>query len=223
MKVRKIFILSSILILSIIAIICDNTVNAQTANANSATNSSKSVEVNIEANFEPSSIIGLLINSKQTLQKLKVDFRKVDNYYVVSIPYQENEIDSETVASAVAFSVGGELAFANVKPVVFPTLRKSFLSLKPCAPKAQTAAELSRIQANRGVFESILEVRANRREVAKLQLANSMNADFLSKLQRLERGFGLERSTPLTSDLPALELVDRLSRLLVAINNLSDK
>jgi hypothetical protein len=52
-----------------------------------------------------------------------------------------------------------------------------------------------------------------------MQIGRLLSDEFLVKLRKAEQLFGISRTTELSADLPAAELVDRLARLSDAIRD----
>lgn len=177
----------------------------------------RTIQVNVSGNFRPSASQGFIFVKQKVIPKpvMKVEMLADENM-LVSIPYQPQEIEDGAFATAVLFGPQGEVAFGDVKLVTDSASTKSFYSLPDCQEKVEVPPGLSQ---QIGLLESLVEIRAARREAHQLRLRKTLDDTFLEKLRRLERGFGLSYSKKLSPDLSAFELVDRLSRLSNAIKN----
>jgi hypothetical protein len=172
---------------------------------------SRAVQIDVQSQIEPSTAVGLVISADKTTQILDTTISKsAPGVITVTIPVPESAIGPDTTVSAVVLSAKGEVVFGNVKPVLGAELDLSLTSIPLCPPEQVSIAALS---SQVSLLEELHRIRQKRRDQAKAQAAQLLSEDLLERLQKLERGFGLARETPLSADLPPLELVDRLSRL----------
>jgi len=181
----------------------------------------KTIEINVETSIEPHSAVGLLISASGSIQQPVKDFRRADDHtLIVPVPYNEENLPKDTVATAVVFSEKGQAAFGDVRPVFSPDPRDSFLTIPDCAPEKISEAAL---QGQLSLLESLVQVRAARRGVAQVKVIQLMHDEFLERLKKLERGFGLIHPVALSPDMPPVQLLDRLSRLLHVIQELKSR
>lgn len=175
------------------------------------------IEVNVAGNFRPTGSQGILITSQGIINKPVV---KVENLntemMVVSIPYTPQEIAEGAYATAVLFGPDGESAFGDVKLITDSLSTKSFYNMPECSSDAQIPEGLNQ---QVGLLESLVAIRVARREGHLLRLDKIFDSEFIEKLKRLEKGFGLRYNKALSKELTSFELVDRLSRLSNAIKN----
>ena len=177
----------------------------------------RSIEINVNANFKPVSMLGLLMTEGKTIQKSISKSEQIsDDVTMLTIPYQPEEVDSGTLATAMLIGPDGEVAMGDVKLITGSRSTKSFHSLPECSDELNVPPGLS---DQVGLLESLVEIRSARREGNQLRISQIMSGPFLEKLRRLEKGFGMKHATKLSEDLTAFELVDRLSRLANAIKN----
>ena len=176
------------------------------------------VEVTLDTKLEVRSAIGLLLSSQGAQQVRETDVHQASEILkLVSFPYLPDKVTPDTVASALVVLEDGSIAFANVRPILKGQRdAKSFASLPDCEPEEATRVS---VHDQFGLFESLVEIRSARREVNQIKIKKILAGPFLEKLKRLERGFGLAHPDELSADLPAAELVDRLSRLATAIRS----
>lgn len=177
----------------------------------------RTIEVNVTANFVPELALGLIMSGGKTEQVLNARTEQIgEERLLISFPYDPQKIETGTLASAMLVGPNGELAFGDVKMITGSLSAKSFLTLPECSKEIDVPEGLN---DQIGVLQSLVEIRAARREAYQHQLELTLSGPFLEKLRRLEKGFGLEHAIPLSPNLNAFELTDRLSRLATAIKN----
>lgn len=182
---------------------------------------SSTIQVDVSSFVEPATAVGLIMSGDKTIQRLNPKIEKSrPGTITVSFPYQRSEINEHSVASALVVSDKGEVVFGNVKPIYGNEFDQSLGNIPLCSEDQKVSASLA---SQASLLEELYRIRLKRRDQAKSQVAEAMPADFLARLQKLERGFGLAREKELNADLPPLELVDRLSRLRDALRNWESK
>lgn len=176
------------------------------------------VEVTIETKQEIREAIGLILTGKGAQQVTGTKVHQAsETLKTISFSFDAEAAGADAVVTAVATLANGEVAFANVRPLVKgQSNRHSFASVPDCVPDESTKVSVSE---QFGLFESLVKIRSARREVNQIKIQKLMQGPFLEKLKRLERGFGLAQPRELAPDLSHFELVDRLSRLAAAIRN----
>ncbi len=169
------------------------------------------IDINVTANFEPTKGIGLIL-SEQGTQQLEVRsiIRVNPESMVISLDYNEKEVPRDAVATALVVASDGQTAYGDLRPLLNADSKESYLKIPQCTPEKVSE---TRLQGQVGLLESLIEVRSARRGVAQVKVAQLMAGDFLSNLNKLEEGFGLNYPVSLSSDLTPVELIDRLSRL----------
>jgi hypothetical protein len=162
----------------------------------------KHIEITVSTPFEPVNAVGLLFSERGTVQQPVPPPRRVDeSNIIVRVPYRD-DLPRDTMA------VGA------VRQVFSPDPKESFLSIPDCVPERITEAT---IQNQMSAIESLVQIRSKRRGLAQVQVAQLMSDKFLERLKKLEKGFGLQYQTELAPDLPPVQLIDRLQRILLAI------
>jgi hypothetical protein len=175
-------------------------------------------EVIISAKFEPVKAAGLLISSTGAIHKKDASYEKLENgWYSVTFPYGGSEVGHDTMVTAEVSSAAGDVAFGNLRSIHAPDSKRIALDLPECPhePPAQTP-NIEQL----GLLLKLVEVRSARRELVQIKVNRMLEGPFLEKLRKLEQGFGLaEGERPLDVDLPSVELVNRLSKISIAIKN----
>lgn len=176
----------------------------------------RTIEINVAGNFRPVGSQGLLFTNNGVISKPVIKVENLANNMLVSIPYKPAEIEDGAMATAILFGPDGEAAFGDVKMIHDSVSTKSFYSLQECNNEPVVPEGLNQ---QVGLLESLVAIRVARREGHQLRLKKALEGNFVEKLKRLEKGFGLRYNTPLSENLNSFELVDRLSRLSNAIKN----
>ena len=174
------------------------------------------MEVQVNTPIEPTSATGLLISSTRVIQKANATLQRTTHGLVVRFPIEPSELDGDTMASAVVLAEDGQTAFGDMRPATIPAARSSYLSSPDCP--AEQVRDVS-TQSDLALFESLAEIRSQRRAVQVQKVSLMLGGEFLDRLRALERGFGLTYPRPLSAELPPVELIDRLRRLQVAIQS----
>jgi len=168
------------------------------------------VKVKVEMKPDASKAVGLVISTTETLQIPETTVEKVgDKLFDITFKVDRSVLSADSVATAMAFNAAGDIAFANVTPVM-DIDAASIASIPDCPAEDPSFA----IQFNQyGPLQQLVDVRTERAELARFKISKVLTPDFAHRLTELENALGLKRSEPLSSSLPAGELVDRLSRL----------
>lgn len=176
--------------------------------------SPRNVTVNVETTLEPKSVVGMLVSSKRTIEKLSAKIeRRDDRNLVVTFEFSPTEVDQDSLATAFIISASGEMAFGEMRPVFLDAPDVPFWQIPECP--VQKISSLG--PEDEATLAQIVQIREMRRQVSKAIIARGLNEDLLPKLIRVEKAFGLARSADLSADLPPLELVDRFNRIAEAI------
>lgn len=186
------------------------------APARSNAQAERQMEVQINTPIEPVTATGLLLSSSRVIQKTGATVERSAHGLLVRFPIDPSELDGDTMASAVVLAEDGQTAFGDMRPATIPTARASFLSSPEC-PYEQVADVSTR--SDLALFESLADIRSQRRAVQVQKVSVLLGGDFLERLRTLERGFGFSYPRPLSAELPPVELVDRLNRLKIAIQS----
>jgi len=173
------------------------------------------VNVRVEAKPEPKKAIGMVLSAGRTVEIPETTIKKIgEKLYLISFVVDRNIVRKDTVATAMAFDENGTATFANVSPELISE-SKTLISHIPECPAEDPSAVVKLDQ--QGPLEQLVDVRSERAEIARLKISRMLDEQFLSKLQRFEDAFGLEKSEDLNANLPPDVLVDRLSRITHAV------
>ena len=180
---------------------------------------SGSLEVHVQAFFDNPTAVGILMSDSGTIQKPQVTLRHatIPDHYIVSIPFEHSELQQGSMATAMLISQDGEVAIGNVKPASIPSARSSFLSMDYCHTEHYIPDSARRAYVNPGILEPLMQIRKSRREVARMNAANILKGSLLDRLRQAEEVLGFKYREPLSANLPAFELADRLARLRTAL------
>jgi len=175
----------------------------------------ETVAVEVDAPFEPVSAVGLIMNGTTTTQKIDATFKRGrGDRLTVSFPVREAETRDGAMATALVIAEDGVMAFGEMKPIGTPDQRAVANDIPDCPPEKVVTVGL---EGQLGLLESLLEVRSARRANSQQRLRELMTPELVAKLAKLEKGFGLSRSTPLAPDLPPLEVHERAVRIIAAL------
>jgi len=175
------------------------------------------IRVEVSAQFDPKSAIGIVIQDGSSLQRAPQEIEKIaDGKYAVSFSVPSGNITSDSLATAMVVSDAGQIAFGSVVPAIpaVPVLKR--LELCPAEK-----IDLRKMRAQLGEIQPLVQLRSEQRDLFKRMVSDKLQGAFLTQLQDLERGFGLENGVPLSADLPPYTLVERLGALKNAIENVS--
>lgn len=178
----------------------------------------RTLEFDIDAGFIPVVALGLILENGETYQEPRTTMvRTQPNIVTVSVPFDQKSISQDAVATAFVASERGEVLFGDMKPVFPPSSRRSYSSI-PICEKEKSASNT--IQSGQyALLQSLVKVRQDREKFAAMQLAKNLSGELLTKLQNLEDKLGLSAGkVPLSSGLPSMELIDRLTRVKAAVS-----
>lgn len=189
------------------------------------------IEVEVDADFEPTSVVGLVINMAGTIQKPGLDAKPGQlGKLIVAVPVTANEIDPTTSATAILRGPNDALAFGTVRALnsasSLSTLQ-SYANLPQCASGTALVAKTTNSAALESdkiaLLDSLVKIRSKRRETLQAQLALLLTPDLLTRISKLERGFGLAVEPEISATLPPAAIADRLARLLAVLKNYDEK
>ncbi len=218
--------LQKLALLFIVSVFCWHTLAASTrahaqdqdatSDGDSGSSPSRFIEVVVLSSFDPEKAVGILFSERGTVQQPVPKPKRIDeSFVVVRVPYKE-DLPRDTMVTAVLYAADGRTAMGSVRPVFSPDSREAFLSIPDCAPESLPNAPL---QTQLSMLESLVQLRSQRRGIAQVKVAQQMSDAVVSQLRKLERGFGLRYESELSADLPPIELIDRLNRILSAIRS----
>lgn len=169
------------------------------------------VNVRVEAKPEPKKAIGMVLSAGRTVEIQETTIKKIgEKLYLISFVIDRNIVRKDSVATAMAFDENGTVTFANVSPELLSE-SKTLIAHVPECPAEDPSAVVKLDQ--QGPLQQLVDVRSERAEIARLKISRMLDEDFLSKLQRFEDAFGLDKTEELNANLPPEVLVDRLSRI----------
>ena len=173
------------------------------------------VNVRVEAKPEPKKAIGMVLSAGRAVEIQETTIKKIgEKLYLISFVVDRNIVRKDSVATAMAFDENGTVTFANVSPELLSE-SKTLISHIPECPAEDPSAVVKLDQ--QGPLEQLVDVRSERAEIARLKISRMLGEDFLSKLQRFEDVFGLDKTEELNANIPPEVLVDRLSRITHAV------
>ena len=173
------------------------------------------VNVRVEAKPEPKKAIGMVLSAGRTVEISETTIKKIgEKLYLISFVVDRNIVRKDSVATAMAFDENGAVTFANVSPELLSE-SKTLISRIPDCPAEDPSAVVKLDQ--QGPLQQLVDVRSERAEIARLKISRMLDEDFLSKLQRFEDAFGLDKTEELNASLPPEVIVDRLSRITHAV------
>ena len=172
--------------------------------------------VPVETSLEAGRALGLLISPSGTRQVTGVEVVKAEEGgVIVSVPYDDTQIAPGTMVSAMVVDDSGAFAFGAVREL--SSSGSTAPEILPC-PEEPVTLELAHALTS---IQKLVEVRNKLVEVGKQRTVHLLQGDFLNKLRKLEKGFGLVQEPELSPDLDPFLLVDRLERILNVLKTYS--
>jgi hypothetical protein len=176
-----------------------------------------SVRTRVESKDEPKKAIGMVLSTNGSQQYPGATVTKVsDKLYDIAFSVDKSALTEDSVATAIAFTEAGAIVFANVTPPVLADNQEALASIPECSPEdTTTVAALNQI----GPLQQLVDVRTERSSFARMRLDRALTPEMKARLKKAEQVFGLNSTEEISSTLPALELIDRLSRINFALKN----
>jgi hypothetical protein len=169
------------------------------------------VTVRVEAKPEPVRAVGLVFSSAGSNEVPQTTIKKIgDKLFEIEFSIDRTSLREDSVASAIAYDASGTASYANVTPALLSETRAIIDSIPDCP--AEDTTRIAQLTSP-GTLQQLVDVRSERVELARMRISRVLDPKFLSKLQRFEEVLGLSRPTELSAQLPAAELIDRLSRI----------
>ncbi|MCB0333697.1 MAG: hypothetical protein KDD55_09385 [Bdellovibrionales bacterium] len=161
------------------------------------------------------SATGLIITAQGTEKRTPVSFEQIGaNTVAVRLQYSEQDIRNGALVSAIATNAKGETAFATVSELRSQETKPASLHLSRCeATPTKTPANTQQLV----LFERLVELRKQRREVKMQELQEALTEELAAKLSKLEAHFGYEYESPLSAQMNPVVLSQRLDQLLHSI------
>jgi hypothetical protein len=175
------------------------------------------VRARVESKDEPKKAIGMVLSTKGSQQYPGATVSKVsDKLYDIAFTVDKSSLTEDSVATAIGFTEAGAIVFANVTPPVLADNQEALAGIPECSPEdTTTVAALNHI----GPLQQLVDVRTERASFARMRLDRALTPEMKARLKKAEQVFGLTSPEEISSALPALELVDRLSRINFALKN----
>lgn len=175
------------------------------------------IRTRVESKDEPQKAIGMVLSADGSQQYPGATVSKVsDKLYDIAFAVEKSTLTEDSVATAIAFTEPGSIVFANVTPPVLSDSQETLASIPQCPPEdTSNVAALNQI----GPLQQLVDVRTERATFARLRLERALTPELKARLKKAEQVFGLASTEEISSTLPALELVDRLSRINFALKN----
>lgn len=169
------------------------------------------VTVFVETDFEPTRFEGLVTSTNGIVtEKVNPLAKEVaPNYYAVTFSVDDKLSGGQT-ATAVALDKDGRMAVGSV----VPALSKAYA--QNCSPEA---VDPITIEVDAGTIRSLAANRLKRREHNRKIFELSFAQFPSSEIERVERNFGLDYPENVERDMNPFQMVDRISRLLVALDS----
>ena len=173
----------------------------------------ESVKVVVRAESKPPIVkaSGIVFSAKSSFNVDETTVTKIgDKLYEISFSVPRSKIQPDSVASAMATDENGASVFGNVTPTLTSESRDLLASVPECP--GEDSSKVTTVSTP-GALKQLVDVRAERLDIVRLKLKRAMDGNVLAKLIKFEEAFGLKRSSDLSPDLPAAELIDRLSAI----------
>lgn len=174
------------------------------------------VRVRVEAKPEPTKAVGILLSTAGVKEVSETSIQKVgERLYDIAFQVDRAGLTEDTVATAMATSEDGQVTFANVTPPLLSESHATTGSVPECPGEDPTSvAVLNQL----GPLRQLVDVRTERSKFAREKIRRVLDDAMVAKLSRYEKHFGLNQSgETLSADLPAEQLLDRLSRINFAL------
>ena len=169
------------------------------------------IVVRVEAKPEPKKAVGIIFSARSSHQVEETSISKVgDKLYEISFLAPRTVVQNDSVASAIAYDENGSVFFANVTPALAPETKEILASIPECP--GEDGSRLTGVTSP-GTLQQLIDVRTERMNIVRLKISRIMDESFLTKLNKFEEAFGLSHPSELSADLPADELIERLSRI----------
>jgi hypothetical protein len=163
--------------------------------------------------FSPLSGLGVIMDVASTKTISNVSIKPVrDGVYQAKFTVPEDGVSKEALASVALFSSDGQMTFSTVQ-----LIQSTLFQMPPFCGK-KDPVQLS-TQNQIGVLQSLVSIRSARRDTAKAKIAQQLNSNYIQRLNKLERGFGLPIAPDLSAEMAPADLIERLSRIVNAVRN----
>jgi hypothetical protein len=163
--------------------------------------------------FSPLSGLGVIMDVASTKTISNVSIKPVrDGVYQAKFTIPEDGVSKEALASVALFSSDGQMTFSTVQQI-----QSTLFQMPPVCSKKDPVQLNTQNQI--GVLQSLVSIRSARRDTAKAKITQQLNSNYVQRLNKLERGFGLPLLPDLSAEMAPADLIERLSRILNAVRN----
>lgn len=169
------------------------------------------VTVQLQTDFSPTKFEGLVTSTSGVItEKINPAVEEIaPNLYAVTFPIEEKGGENQSV-TAIALDDDGHLAVGPVIPSE-KTTTSAVCSSEVIDPVT--------LEVDAGTIRALASNRLKRREHNQRIFELSLSQFPLSDIERIESRFGLSQSAESRIDLNPFRMVDRISRLLVALES----
>lgn len=174
----------------------------------------ETVSVPVSVDFVPDKAVGIVITKERFEEKGGAKMKKISESAVeVSFDIDRSTLGEDSLLTAAVRSKDGKVGYGEVRSARDAEKGRSIPACQPAT------LDDVRLREQMGVLASLIEIRKNRRDVARQKLHNLLNEQTVDKYRTLEEGFGLAKNQELSSELNPFYLAGRLSRLLLVIRS----
>jgi len=171
---------------------------------------SEQITVQVQTDFSPRRFEGLITSTSGVItEKINPAVEEIaPNFYAVTFPIEEKE-DKNRMAIAVALDNDGHMAVGPAVPI------QSVSASEPCSPEMIDPVVL---EVDAGTIRALASNRLKRRDHNRRIFELSLSQFPISDIEKIERKFGLSQTESSKTDVNPFHMVDRISRLLVALD-----
>lgn len=171
------------------------------------------IQIEIPSDGSNSQASALILSAQNSYEDSNVALKSNNETSIVSYNFKPEEISDETNIVAFSSSADGQLSFSTVMNISSSvgTISRSELPVCDYTPTARITPD------SFSIYESLVHVRLDRRSNLAASIKEALQGDLLERLKQSEKVLGLSSVPELSASLPPTELVDRLNRILFAI------
>ena len=168
------------------------------------------ITVQVQTDFSPRRFEGLITSTSGVItEKVNPAVEEIaPNFYSVTFPIEEKG-DKNRMAIAVALDNDGHMAVGPAVPV------QSVSASEPCSAEMIDPVVL---EVDAGTIRALASNRLKRRDHNRRIFELSLSQFPISDIEKIERKFGLSQPESSKSDVNPFHMVDRISRLLIALD-----
>ena len=171
---------------------------------------SEQITVKVQTDFSPRRFEGLVTSTSGVItEKINPAVEEIaPNFYAVTFPIEE-ERDGNQMAIAVALDNDGHMAVGPAVPI------QASSASEQCAPEMIDRVVL---EVDAGTIRALASNRLKRRDHNRRIFELSLSQFPISDIEKIEMFFGLSQPESSKTDVNPFHMVDRISRLLVALD-----